>query len=210
MTGAIGAGKSTLALYSLVYQVYILSCFRDPHALYELDPTSEILFVVQNKTERLAKAVDYDRLKSMIAASPYFQERFPFERQIKSELRFPNRIVVKPVAGTGDAVIGQNVFGGMIDEINFMDTVERSRRSADGDQYDQAMTLYLSIARRRASRFLHHGRLPGLLLLVSSRRYPGQFTDRKEVDFGGWYWVCWPSGYFTLFSTRIRLKENYN
>ena len=44
------------------------------------------------------------------------------------------------------------------------------------------MALYLSIARRRSSRFLRHGRLPGLLCLVSSRRYPGQFTDRKEAE----------------------------
>ena len=44
------------------------------------------------------------------------------------------------------------------------------------------MALYQSIARRRGSRFMRRGRVPGLLCLVSSRRYPGQFTDRKEAE----------------------------
>ncbi len=182
LTGPIGTGKTTIALISILYQLYVLSCFRDPHVPFELDPSSEIVFAFQNKTERLAKAVDFDRFRAMVSSSPYFREQFPFDRRVKSELRFPSRIIVKPVAGTSDAVIGQNVFGGIIDEVNFMELVGRSARSHDGREYDQAMSLYLSIARRRASRFMRHGRLPGLLCLVSSRRYPGQFTDRKEAE----------------------------
>ena len=181
-TGGIGTGKSTIAIYSMLYQLYVLSCFRSPHALFELDPTSEIVFVFQNRTERLAKAVDYDRFKALVEQSPYFRQQFPFEPRLKSELSFPNRIVVRPASGADTAVIGQNVFSAVIDEINFMETVERSRRSHDGRLYDQATALYESIARRRASRFLKLGRLPGLLCLVSSRRYPGQFTDVKERE----------------------------
>jgi hypothetical protein len=182
LTGGIGSGKSTLALYATAYQLYVLSCFRAPHALFELDPTSEIVFAFQNRTERLARAVGFDRFRAMVAGSPYFRRHFAFDPKVKSELRFPNRVVVKPAAGNGEALIGQNVFGGVIDEVNFMDVVQRSQRSMVGADYDQAMALYLSIARRRTSRFLRHGRLPGLLCLVSSRRYPGQFTDRKEVE----------------------------
>ena len=182
LTGGIGCGKSTLAVYAIAYQLYVLSCFREPHALFELDPASEIVFAFQNRTERLARAVDYDRFRAMVAGSPYFRRRFAFDPKVRSELRFPNRVVVKPAAGNGEALIGQNVFGGVIDEVNFMEVVARSARSADGADYDQAMALYLSIARRRSSRFLRHGRLPGLLCLVSSRRYPGQFTDRKEAE----------------------------
>lgn len=33
--------------------------------------------------------------------------------------------------------------------------------------------------RRRKSRFLKHGNLPGILCLVGSKRYPGQFTDQR-------------------------------
>ena len=58
LTGASGTGKSTIAIYSMAYQLYVLSCFSSPHSLFGLDPTSEIVIVFQNKTERLAKAVE--------------------------------------------------------------------------------------------------------------------------------------------------------
>lgn len=182
LTGGIGTGKSTIAIYSMLYQLYVLSCFRSPHAYFELDPTSEIVIIFQNRTERLAKAVDYDRFKALVEQSPYFKDHFPFDRKMKSELRFPSRIIVKPVSGTDTAAIGQNVISGIIDEVNFMESVDKSLKSYDGRTYDQASSLYETIARRRASRFQKRGNLPGLLCLVSSRRYPGQFTDQRETE----------------------------
>ena len=182
LTGAIGTGKTTLAVYSMAYHLYVLSCYRVPQVAFDLDPTSEIVILFQNRTERLAKSVDYGRLKALVEQSPYFQRYFPFDHRVKSELRFPNRVVVRPVSGADTAAIGQNVYSGLLDEMNFMETVERSRRSLDGRAYDQATALYESIARRRASRFQKRGRLPGLLCLVSSRRYPGEFTDLKERE----------------------------
>lgn len=48
--------------------------------------------------------------------------------------------------------------------------------------YDQAVAVYNSISRRRKSRFMKQGKLPGILCLVSSKKYPGQFTDLKEQE----------------------------
>lgn len=183
LTGAIGTGKTTIALITTIYQLYVLSCYRDPHRLFGLDSSSEILFVFQSITATLAKSVDYARFKTMVERSPYFREFFPFDRTILSELRFPNRIIVKPVSGSDTAAIGQNVFGGVIDEMNFMAVVQKSKSmGAENGVYNQAMALYNSIARRRKSRFMKKGRLPGVLCLVSSKRYPGQFTDLKQEE----------------------------
>lgn len=182
LTGAIGTGKSTIALYATAYQLYVLSCYKNPHALFGLDPSSEIVFIFQSINASLAKSVDFERFKSMIEKSPYFKEKFPFNKDLMSELKFPNRIIVKPVSGSETGAIGQNVIGGVIDEMNFMAVVENSKSSMDGSTYDQAMALYNSIARRRKSRFMAQGKLPGLLCLVSSKRYPGQFTDKKEEE----------------------------
>lgn len=181
LTGGIGVAKSTIALYTTAYQLYLLSLHDNPHAMFGLDPASEILFVMQNIKESLAKAVDYSRFRAMIEGSPYFAERFPFRSDLRDELHFPKRVIVKPVAGTDTAAIGQNVFGGIIDEVNFMAVVEKSKKSDDGGTYDQAKALYNSIARRRESRFMTlGGALPGRLCIVSSRKYPGQFTDVLE------------------------------
>jgi hypothetical protein len=181
-TGGIGSGKTTGALYTTCYQLYLLSCMRAPHARFGLDPASEILMIFQNKTAELAKTVSYARFKSMIDTSPYFQARFPYDQKVKSKLVFPGRIEVVPVSGQESAAIGQNVMGGVIDELNYMQVVEQSKKSVDAGLFDQATAIYNSIARRRKSRFMQQGQLPGILCLVSSRRYPGQFTDKKEEE----------------------------
>ncbi|MBF0290637.1 MAG: hypothetical protein HQK86_00615 [Nitrospinae bacterium] len=181
-TGAIGAAKSTTALITIAYQVYVLSCFRQPQRLFDLDPSSEILIVFQNINATLAKSVDYKRFKAMVDGSPYFREKFPYDKSLTSEMVFPNRIIVKPVSGEETATIGQNIFTALLDELNHMEAVDKSKRSMTGGNYDQATALYDSIARRRKSRFMKYGILPGILCLVSSRRYPGQFTDLKEAE----------------------------
>ena len=175
-------GKTTLALFSTAYQLYHLSCYINPQKTFGLDPSSEIVFIFQSLNAKLAKAVDYDRFKDMISKSPYFKQQFEFDKTILSELRFPHRIIVKPISGNETGAIGQNVIGGIIDEINFMSVIGSSKQAADGGTYDQAIELYNAISRRRKSRFLAGGRMPGLLCLVSSKRTPGQFTDRKEAQ----------------------------
>jgi hypothetical protein len=182
LTGGIGSGKTTVALYSQAYQLYQLSCLRNPHGLFGLDSSSEIKVIFQNIKEKLARAVDYDRFRDMIEGSPYFQRHFMFDKDLQSKLVFPNRIEVEPVSGSETASIGQNVIGGIIDEINFMAVVKDSKQSSDGGTYDQAIELYNTIARRRKSRFMQNGQMPGLLCLVSSKKTPGQFTDIKEEE----------------------------
>lgn len=181
-TGGIGSGKTTAALYTNAYQLYLLSCMRSPHEQFGLDPASEILLIFQNKTAALAKEVSYSRFKAMIDTAPYFQRHFNYKKKVTSRLVFPGRIEVVPVSGQETAAIGQNVMGGLIDELNYMEVVEQSRKSVDAGLYDQAIAIYNSISRRRKSRFMQQGRLPGILCLVSSRRYPGQFTDKKEEE----------------------------
>ncbi len=182
LTGSIGSAKTTAALYTTAYQLYILSCYASPHALYGLDPASEIVFIFQSLNLRSATN-DYDRFVEMIKRSPYFRTYFRHNPELTSQLHFPNRIIVKPVSGAETATIGENVFGGMIDEINFMSVISGGK-STTGDTgiYDQAVALYNSISKRRKSRFGSGGKLPGMLCLVSSRRYPGQFTDVKEAE----------------------------
>ena len=70
----------------------------------------------------------------------------------------------------------------MLDEVNFMSRVDRSLRAAEGGEFDQALALYNALVRRRESRYLRGGKLPGILCLASSKRYEGQFTDLKERE----------------------------
>lgn len=175
-------GKTTLAVWNTAYQLYLLSCLKNPHRLFKLDKSSEILIVFQSITADLARKLNYNRFKALIDQSPYFQTRFPYDRRVETELKYPNRIYVRPVSGEDTAAIGQNVIGGIIDEINYMAVTSNSKKEEGGGTYDQAAKVYNSIARRRKSRFMTKGQIAGLLCLVSSRKYPGQFTDRKEEE----------------------------
>jgi hypothetical protein len=185
LTGGIGCGKTTIALYTTAYQLYLLSCMRSPHMLYGLDSSSEIVLIFQSVNAKAAKIVEYDRFKTMIKRSKYFTEQWPPEYR-DGKMVFPNRIEVIPVTGSETAAIGQNVIGGILDELNYMAVIASSKSSVDKGSYDQAISLYNSISRRRKSRFLSQGTMPGILCLVSSKKYPGQFTDIKmrqaEID----------------------------
>ncbi|TAJ84626.1 hypothetical protein [Reyranella sp.] len=179
LTGGIGSGKTTAALLGMAWQHYLLSVLKDPHRDYGLDPASEILSVFQSLNARTARDNDYTRFRNMIAASPYFREVFPLDAAREAEMVFPRRIVARSLTGNVHAAIGANVMNAVLDEVNFMRIVEDSAQSADGGVFDQALEMYNGIVRRRKSRFLKHQRLPGMIYLVSSKRYPGEFTDRK-------------------------------
>jgi len=179
LTGGIGSGKTTAALLGMAWQHYLLSVLKDPHRDYGLDPASEILSVFQSLNARTARDNDYTRFRNMIAASPYFREVFPLDAAREAEMVFPRRIVARSLTGNVHAAIGANVMNALLDEINFMRIVEDSAQSADGGVFDQALEMYNGIVRRRKSRFLKHQSLPGMIYLVSSKRYPGEFTDRK-------------------------------
>jgi hypothetical protein len=183
LSGAIGTAKTTLALWTTAYQLYKLLLYRNPHAEFDLDRSSEIVFIFQSISGQHAKGLDYDRFRHLLLKSPFFNEtNYSFDHSLISELRFPRRIIVKPVSGAQTAAIGQNVFGGLLDEVNYMAVVEKSRNAIDQGVYDQAVELYNSISRRRKSRFMRQGVVPGIFCIVSSKRYPGQFTDRKEAE----------------------------
>ena len=175
--------NTTLALYSQVYQLYLMSCLRSPHAEYDLDPASEIVIIFQSINLKTAAGVDYQRFRAMVSKSPYFKKNFPLDPNIESELIFPNRIIVRPVSGGDHAAIGQNVIGGIIDEANFGAVIAKSAKGKGEDgKYDQTVQNYNALSSRRNSRFKQKGALPGLVCIVSSRNYPGQFTDVKEKE----------------------------
>ena len=180
LTGAIGVGKSTIGLYAHAYMIYEILCQKNPHGVYGLDPSSEIMVVFQGPTKEMAKDVDFERFKAMLDRAPIFSDvNFKYNREIKSQLQFPKRIVVKPIAGLDTSALGQNVIGGQLEELSSMAYVEKSLRRRDKQAYDQAVELYNAITRRRESRFLDQGEMPGILTLVSSKKYPDDLIHKK-------------------------------
>ncbi len=182
LKGAIGWGKSTFAELAILYMVYRCSCLRDPQAYYGLMRSSTIAFVNISVNKLQAKRVIFKGIKAKVHNSPYFRERFAYDKWVETELRFPRDIWVAPMASIEGDVLGLNVYGGVMDESNFMPVVERSKMSRTGEAYDHAQTLYNAIARRLQSRFSRLGRVPGKIIVVSSSQYPDDFTERKTKE----------------------------
>jgi hypothetical protein len=154
---------------------------------------TKLAFINASLTMEQARKVLFDQLYSLFKVSPYFNRNFPFDPNIKSEIRFcrltptgPREdVICYPLAASEPAMMGYDVFSGAIDEVNFMQTVEKSRRTTPGgpDLYDQAEAVYNRLLVRMKTRWNQRGgRLPGLLWLISSARYPGDFTERKEKE----------------------------
>jgi hypothetical protein len=177
LRGAIGSGKTTFADVALAYMIYQLSCLRDPAAAYGLLAGSTVALIMVSINLKQAQRVLFNRLKVMLEASPYFRETFPARWRILTELRFPKSIWVAPVASNEQNVLGENVFGGALDESNFMPVIEESKRAKGGQQgvYDRAQVLFDAIRRRMLSRFPG---MPGRFILLSAEQYPDDFIDR--------------------------------
>lgn len=136
--GSIGAGKTTIAIYVLLFQVYCLSCIRNPQAQFGLDSSSAIVFAVQNRTKDLAVGNDFNTLREIVLSSPYFTRKFPPDKSNRQKLKFPYRIEVMPASGDPLALLGLNIYAGLLDEVNFFNVVDRSRKSVDGMEFDAA------------------------------------------------------------------------
>jgi len=182
--GAIGIGKNYFSDMSLAYDLYKLSCLYSPQSYYELAPGSKIVFVHQSKTEKLAKEVVFDQFGGRLDASGYFPSNFSHDRTFKKVMKFPHNIEVLPISSADTSALGMNVFGAVIDEMNFMSKVKKSKRREQflDQEYDQAEVLYTTILRRMESRFDRLGRLPGKIYLISSANYEEDFIDRKERE----------------------------
>lgn len=165
-TGAIGVGKTTIASIALTYLIYKTLCLKDPQRFYGLSANSPIVFVVINLTLELAYSGLYSLIVEAIKLSPWFCERVDIRGKYDFSITFPKNIALMAGSQTTHT-IGKNVLGAVLDEVNFSNAPKGSKNSV--------MDMYRNIRRRLESRFLKQGRMPGALIMVSSKN--------SELDF---------------------------
>lgn len=191
LKGSIGIGKTTMANLGILRQLYKISCMRNPQQTFGLQKHSSIVFTIQSVRLSTAKKAVFDELGKFLQSSPYFNEIYPYDKRIASSLYFrEHHVQILPVSSSDTGAISMNVIGGMLDEVNFMERIKNSKNanSTEDGEYDQAKTLYNTLSNRRRSRFMKQGKLPGTLFLVSSSRYPDDFTEeqaKKSTMCGG-------------------------
>jgi len=169
LTGAIGVGKTTIASIALIYLIYKTLCLKDPQKFYGLSANSPIVFVVMNLTLELAYSGLYSLIVEAIRLSPWFCERVDIRGKYEFSITFPKNVALMAGSQTTHT-IGKNVLGAVLDEVNFSSAPKGSKNSV--------MDMYRNIRRRLESRFLKQGRMPGILMMVSSKNTELDFLEQ--------------------------------
>lgn len=185
LMGATGTGKTEISKLTTLYHLYLLSCIDNPQAYYGLPKATSIVFPIMAAKPHVTKKVIYDPLRHMVENIPYFQKHLRPSKLVESEMIFEEKnIRVTPAGVDADSILGEAVVGGVIDEINFMNVVLRSKRAevttGRAGVYDQAQTIHSSMTRRVKGRFTKPGPKIGIVCTSSSTRYRGDFTDKRK------------------------------
>lgn len=181
LSGGIGSAKTYTSVLGLLYGVYLLSCFRNPHKVFGLDSNSEIAIIFQSLRFSTG-GIAYKLAREFVNGSKYFTESFPVDTKIKNELLFPLNIVLRPVSGEQTAAIGQNVITCLLDEASYMNFHAKSVKADDGGEYDQARALYSGLRSRIDSRFVKYGAHLLPMWLAGSARHEEDFIQQKIRD----------------------------
>lgn len=185
LMGATGTGKSTIAMVTTLYHLYLLSCITNPQAYYGFPKATSIVFAIMGAKPRVINKVLYLPMRKFVEHMPYFQKHMMPSKLVESEMYFEEKnIRIAQSGGDEDAILGEAVIGGIIDEINFMNVVLRSKKaevtSGRAGMYDQAEQVFSTMQRRKRGRFTRPGPCIGIVLASSSTRYKGDFTDKRK------------------------------
>ena len=174
-TGAIGLGKSTIAVIILLYLLHRLLCLKDPYNYYGLQPIDKISISFMNITLENAKGVAMDKMNQMLLSSEWFMTHGEMAGTVNLEYR-PSKHIELIAASSNNQVIGRALFGNFTDEVNFglTNNVEKLKK--------KQKTLISQIDARMKSRFMRTRKngstyLPTINIIASSKNSDQSFLD---------------------------------
>lgn len=188
--GATSTGKTHKAMITQMYQLYLLTCFDDPVRLFpNLSKGTPIVMLFQSVQDRITRRVIYQPFRKWFLSIPYVKRWVVHDKNRESTLRLDigsGGIEVAPALANVTDIVGQAIIGGILDEVNQMSIVEKSKQIAGprglGGHYDQAEMVHGELTRRRLGRFATKGVSVGTLSVLSSTRYKGDFLDRRQAN----------------------------
>ncbi len=170
LSGAIGLGKSFMAVLCGLYELYRMLCLKDPYLHYGLQPIDKITFAIINITLDAAKGVGWDKMQQLLQSSPWFMSKGTVTGTINPTWNPPKGIEL--IAGSlSRHIIGRAVFWAFFDEVSFQPNQDVNK------QKEKAKTLVNTAAARMQSRFMKGEKNPTLLVLASSKRTEQSYME---------------------------------
>ena len=169
-TGAIGLGKSTIAVICLLYLLYRLLCLKDPYLYYGMQPIDKISISLMNITIENAKGVAQDKMNQMILSSEWFMAHGQMSGITNLEY-IPDKHIELIVGSSNNQVIGRAIYANFTDEVNFglTNDVEKLKK--------KQKQLISAIDTRMKSRFMRGDYLPTLNIIASSKNSDQSFLE---------------------------------
>jgi len=181
---AIGSGKSSKFSILQWLQWFELTTRCNIQEEYLTLPGEITAFISMSRSEMQARKVVMSKVMARFRTQ-FNREYFPPNPRKGQEI-YIERNLTSIFAGTSSAAssLGYNIYGGAVDEANFLEVREESARTRGKEKYDAAAEMYNHMTGRMKSRFINPitGKLDGTLFMFSSTRYPDDFLEKKARE----------------------------
>lgn len=182
LTGAIGLGKSFMAVLCALYELYRMLCLKDPYLHYGLQPIDKITFAIMNITLDAAQGVGWDKLQQLVQSSEWFMSHGEVSKS-NNPIWSPNKKIELICGSLSRHIIGRAVFFAFFDEVSFQPNADVNK------QKEKAKLLVNTASARMQSRFMKGDKNPTLLVVASSKRTEQSYMEtfiqtKKKLDQG--------------------------
>lgn len=182
MGGASSTSKSVRAMMVNAYWLYFINCFDWPQELFKLTKPTEIVFMFLSIKPTTAEKVLYKPFYQYFMNMPYTRRYVNYNKDVKSEIQLEQNVTVRSGSANVNSLVAHAILSGIIDEINFMAYIEKSKQSPDGGAFDQAEIVHRTFLNRRKSRFISKGIMPGTVCISAQTKYKGDFVDKRAAQ----------------------------
>lgn len=109
-SGAIGIGKTAIAVYAISYLLYRLMCLKRPQRYFGFADSDDIAIFFFNATVALAEGVGYKRLHACCLQSPWFMAHGKRQGSSSNPYYAPDKHIVIRAGSKGQHGLGQQIF----------------------------------------------------------------------------------------------------
>ncbi len=179
-TGSTGIGKTLRANIALCYDLYQLTCFKDPQKYFGLSKIKPIMVACSSARPMTVKKNVLRPVIGMFSNMLYTKENVKINKdKLKTELEIESHnISFIQLPADREAYLGHDLIAASVEEVNAMKRISRSSRG-EGGEYDQAQELMSEIIARRKGRFQHSPIQIGSVYTVSSANHFDDYISRK-------------------------------
>lgn len=178
-TGATRIGKTSTAITATLYMLYKLMCLRDPQEFFGKKDVSQFTILFFNLTLDLARSVAFREFNDTLKASPWFCKHGTFTNSKENFYYIPEGGKISiDVGSEASHGLGQQIFCGFIDEVNFAKAGIKDINKAK----ERVKAVYDTVVARVQGTFRQHGEVFGKVFAVSSKKTDSDFMEEHTQN----------------------------